>query len=193
MLIIKIYRKICLYFSRLRNLWLIKKYGVKIGEKCILNGTIYFSGKCSIKIGNNVRVNSGKNYNVIGGASRTIFRTINNGKIIIGNRCGISNSAIISQSSIILEDDILIGGNCKIFDTDFHPLDTDKRISNQNTFVKSKPIHIKSRAFIGAHSIILKGVTIGENSIVGAGSVVTKDIPSNEIWAGNPAKFIRKI
>ncbi|WP_212635306.1 acyltransferase [Pseudozobellia thermophila] len=52
---------------------------------------------------------------------------------------------------------------------------------------------IKDRAFIGAYSIILKGVTIGENAIVGAGSVVTKSVPDNQIWAGNPAKFIRSI
>lgn len=54
------------------------------------------------------------------------------------------------------------------------------------------PITIEDHAFIGAHSIILKGVTIGKCSIVGAGSVVTHNIPEHEIWAGNPAKFIRK-
>jgi len=56
-----------------------------------------------------------------------------------------------------------------------------------------KPVVVKDNAFIGARSIILKGVTIGNNSIVGAGSVVTKSIPDNEIWAGNPARFIRSI
>lgn len=52
---------------------------------------------------------------------------------------------------------------------------------------------IKDNAFIGAHSIILKGVTIGEKSIIGAGSVVARDVPDGEIWAGNPAKFIKNI
>ena len=55
------------------------------------------------------------------------------------------------------------------------------------------PVVIKDGAFIGAHCIILKGVSIGEKSVVGAGSVVTKSIPDGEIWAGNPAKFIRRI
>lgn len=55
------------------------------------------------------------------------------------------------------------------------------------------PVVIKNGVFIGANSIILKGVTIGEKAIVGAGSVVTRSIPDGEIWAGNPAKFIRKI
>ena len=55
------------------------------------------------------------------------------------------------------------------------------------------PVVIKDNAFIGAKVIVLKGVTIGENSIIGAGSVVTRSVPDNEIWAGNPAKFIRKV
>ena len=58
---------------------------------------------------------------------------------------------------------------------------------------KCAPVVIENNVFIGAHCIILKGVSIGENSIIGAGSVVTKNVPANQIWAGNPAKFIRKI
>lgn len=53
-------------------------------------------------------------------------------------------------------------------------------------------VRIKEGAFIGISTIILKPVTIGKNAIIGAGSVVTKDIPDNEVWAGNPAKFIKK-
>ena len=56
---------------------------------------------------------------------------------------------------------------------------------------KTAPIHIKKFAFIGGSCIILKRVTIGENAVVAAGSVVTKDIPDNEVWGGNPAKFIK--
>ena len=55
------------------------------------------------------------------------------------------------------------------------------------------PIVIGNDVFVGANSIILKGVTIGDRAIIGAGSIVTKDIPKDEVWAGNPAKFIRKI
>ena len=57
----------------------------------------------------------------------------------------------------------------------------------------TKPVIIKQNVFIGAHSTILKGVTIGENSIIGACSVVTKNIPDNEVWAGNPAKYIKHL
>lgn len=53
-------------------------------------------------------------------------------------------------------------------------------------------VHIHKRAYLGMNTLIVKPVTIGENAIIGAGSVVTKDIPANEVWAGNPARFIRK-
>ena len=58
---------------------------------------------------------------------------------------------------------------------------------------QNAPIYIKDNVFIGANATLLKGVTIGENAIVGACSVITKDVPANEIWAGNPAKFIKNL
>ena len=58
---------------------------------------------------------------------------------------------------------------------------------------KTAEVKIGNNVFIGANTIVLKGVTIGDRSIIGAGSVVTKNIPEDEIWGGNPAKFIRKI
>lgn len=87
----------------------------------------------------------------------------------------------------------MIGGNCKIYDNDFHSLDFNERMGTVDLWSKTCPVVIKDGAFIGAHTIVLKGVTIGERSIVGAGSVVTRSIPDYEIWAGNPAKFIKKV
>jgi len=86
----------------------------------------------------------------------------------------------------------LIGGNCKIWDSDFHSSDPAQRLKAANENFKTAPIIIGNNVFIGSSSIILKGVEIGENSVIGAGSVVTKKIPANEIWAGNPAQFIKK-
>ena len=82
-----------------------------------------------------------------------------------------------------------------IYDTDFHSLNSAVRskLDEDTSRAQTRPVIIEEHAFIGAHSVILKGVTIGRYSIVGAASVVTKSIPPNEIWAGNPAKFIRKI
>lgn len=62
---------------------------------------------------------------------------------------------------------------------------------NTGSYDRGK-VHIKKRAYLGMNTLVVKPVTIGEDAIVGAGSIVTKDIPDGEVWAGNPAKFIRK-
>ena len=77
-------------------------------------------------------------------------------------------------------------------DTDFHPLDyISRRVGIDGTL--TAPIRIEDDVFIGAGVIIMKGVTIGKHSVIGAGAVVTKSVPENEVWAGNPAHFIRKV
>lgn len=185
----------------IRNLfiWLntisLKLNNVEIGNKCNIRGKILVknNSKKRIIIGNNVTINSGMKYNPIGFQGQTMLYIIENGSISIGNRVGISNSSIVSQNKIIIEDDVMIGGGVKIYDTDFHSKQYEIRMSEHDTDINTAPVIIKRGAFIGAGSIILKGVSIGRKSIVGAGSVVTKNIPDNEIWAGNPAKFIRKL
>lgn len=117
----------------------------------------------------------------------------NKGRLVIENNVGISNSAIICHEGIYIGEYTFIGGSCKIYDTDFHSLTLNERVKSKDLGTKTKPIRINSGAFIGAHSIILKGVSIGQNSVIGAGSVVSKNIPPNEVWAGNPAKFIKKL
>jgi acetyltransferase-like isoleucine patch superfamily enzyme len=114
--------------------------------------------------------------------------------LTIGNHVGMSQSALICHQSITIGNYVKIGGGVKIYDTDFHSLDPKVRASSADLEHKAKaPVVVKDNAFIGAYSIVLKGITIGENSIIGAGSVVTKSVPANQIWAGNPAKFIRNI
>lgn len=113
----------------------------------------------------------------------------------IGDNVGISQAALIAHSNLTIGNNVKIGGGTYIYTSDFHSLNPLRRqdplADKKNK--KSSPVRICDNVFIGAHCIILKGVTIGENSIIGAGSVVTKSIPSNQIWAGNPAKFIKLI
>jgi acetyltransferase-like isoleucine patch superfamily enzyme len=146
-----------------------------------------------VKIGKNLHINSGDNFNVIGRQQKTIFWV--EGELIIGDNVGMSATAIICNHQIIIGNNVTIGGNTVIYDTDFHNLDplirNDKALDKQ-TAIKL-PVLIEDNVFIGAHTTILKGVTIGKNSIIGACSVVTKNIPANEIWAGNPAKCIKII
>lgn len=156
-------------------------------------GGVSFEGTCNVSIGSRVRINSGKRYNVIGGDTRTVFRTVGDGKITIGEASGISNSAFVSACNIEIGKNVLVGGNCKFYDTDFHPIDMEQRIANNNDAVKCGPIKIEDGVFIGSSCIILKGVTIGTGSVIGAGSIVTKSVPAGELWAGNPAHFIKKL
>ena len=88
----------------------------------------------------------------------------------------------------------MIGADCKIYDNDFHPVRYNDRILDPDSNIQSAPIEIQDGAWIGAHSIILKGTVIGKRAVIGAGSVVAgKIIGDDEIWAGNPARFIKKI
>lgn len=164
--------------------------GIVYADNLEINGRPLIVG--NVIIGYNCRINSGIEYNPIGGDYRTIL-IAHEGKIIIGKNVGLSNAAIISQKEIIIEDNVRIGGSVKIYDTDFHSLKVEKRLSKFDDDIGKKAVVIKKGAFIGAHSIILKGVTIGVESIVGAGSVVRTSIPDREVWAGNPARFIRKV
>lgn len=151
------------------------------------------SGKC--KIGSNFRMNNRENSNPIGRFHRCSIIVGKKGTLIIGENVGISSIAIVCHNKIEIGNNVNLGGNVVIYDTDFHSLNSFDRLDRvkdiENTI--SKPVKIGNNVFIGAHSTILKGVTIGDDSIIGACSVVTKSIPANEIWAGNPAKFIRTI
>ena len=88
-----------------------------------------------------------------------------------------------------------LGGGVKIYDTDFHSLNPDIRKNRELDLTERKcaPVVLEDNCFIGAGTTILKGVRVGENAVVGACSLVTRDIPANEIWAGVPAKFVRRI
>lgn len=126
------------------------------------------------------------------GDTKTMLLCGKGASLILHDGVSISNSTIFASNHIEILNDTCIGGGTKIYDTDFHSTDPLKRLHG-NTDVPSKPVHIGKRVFIGGHSIILKGVTIGDEAVIGAGSVVTKDVPAREIWAGNPARFIKKI
>lgn len=177
-----------------RGLFFIK--GVKCGKNLKTRGTIKIvktrGYSTDISIGNNAAIFSSLLANPVSNANKTVLYAFKNGQIRIGNNVGISNSNIVSFESVTIEDDVLIGANTCIWDTDFHSIYLDKRLDN-NSGIVSKPVIIKRGAFIGAGVYVMKGVTIGEEAVIGAGSVVTKDIPPKEIWAGNPCRFIRKI
>lgn len=147
-----------------------------------------------ITIGKKLALNNRYKGNTIGYNIPCTFYVKKGCCLIIGNNVGISQSSLIALDNITIGDNVKIGGGSHLFTSDFHSLDPKIRKSSFDLdSTQTAPIYIDDNVFIGAECLILKGVRIGENSIIGAKSVVTKDIPSNQIWAGNPAKFIRNI
>jgi len=131
------------------------------------------------------------------------------GKISIGKNTFIGRGDFISIEKIEIGDNVLISWGCTFIDNDAHSLNSEERTNDvinlkrgldegkigkykDWTKVQSAPIKIENKVWIGFNTIILKGVTVGEGAIVGAGSVVTKDVAPFTVVAGNPAKFIKK-
>ena len=96
---------------------------------------------------------------------------------------------ILDSNKVIFGDNVFIGPNCGFY-TPNHPLDAKTRNKGIETAL---PIKIGNNVWFGGNVVVLQGITIGDNSVIGAGSVVTKDIPSNVVAAGNPCKVIKKI
>jgi acetyltransferase-like isoleucine patch superfamily enzyme len=189
---VSLLRKLLFTIYSLFNFIILKLNRVEYNDLDI-DGRILIHNKGTFRIGKGARINSSPFKNIIGGDTRSSIVIKKQGQLTIGKNFKMSNSAIYCANSITIGDDVMIGGSCKIWDTDFHPLNADKRRSNPNEEYSTRPVVIGNNVFIGGFSIILKGVTIGDSSVIGAGSVVSRAVPSGEVWAGNPASFIRKI
>lgn len=149
------------------------------------------NSKCII--GDGFKINNTIASNPIGRNQKCILSVNNKGVLKIGTNVGMSATAIACMHKITIGNNVNFGGGSCIYDSDYHPLNAETRLKRDNFFTQHAPVSIKNNVFVGANCTILKGVSIGENSIIGACSVVTKDVPANEIWAGNPAKFLKKI
>lgn len=155
---------------------------------------LQFGKNCQIHIGQSFICRSGQFTTLDNGAYSSIL-LFDNARLTIGDFSGMTNTIIVSKHSITIGNYVNIGNGTILLDSDLHSLNwqirSDRSIDSSHS--SNKPIVIGDNVFIGMRSMILKGVTIGDKSIVAAGSVVTCDIPSGEIWGGNPAKMIKKI
>lgn len=110
-------------------------------------------------------------------------------EIRVGSDVGMTGATLVAAERIIIGDRVLIGANTTIVDTDFHPLDPAARRRDMLAGAHA-PVTVEDDVFIGMHCLILKGVRIGCGSVVGAGSVVSRDVPPGVIVAGNPARVV---
>lgn len=173
----------------------LRRPGLSLGRAVTFYGTpiISVAPESSIRVGERVVLCSDSRFTALGVSRRVVLRTLSPGAIVeIGSDTGISGGVICAAHSVTIGRECLLGADVMIVDTDFHPLDpVGRRFSQANVGVK--PVVIEDNVFIGARTVVLKGVRIGKNAVVGAGSVVVSDIPPNCIAAGNPARVIRMI
>ena len=151
---------------------------------------IFLKPDCSLRIGSHSMIEGSVAFDKAGGV------------VTIGSRTFIGGSSLVCANKIDVGDDVLLSWGCTIADHDSHSLVFSERSSDVLNWmrgekdwshVRSSPIRICDKVWIGFNCIILKGVTIGEGAVVGAGSVVTRDIPPYSVAVGNPARVIREL
>ena len=188
-------KRIFNFASKLKNIILFSFYGIEHGKGLCVHGHIgiRIDKEATIMIGDKCYISSGNDINPLCARDGGFICVEKGAKLFIGDNCGMSSPRIWSHSSIIIGNNVQIGGNCVILDSDCHSLfymdRRDLKVDVENK--KSAPIVIEDDVLVGANSFILKGVKIGARSIIGAGSMVVKSIPADSIVAGNPARVIR--
>ncbi len=190
------YRRFRRSFDQVYTRWLFSIHQVDLGPGLDCRGIpdIYISRGGKMNVGSGLILNNGRYHNMAGREQNCLF-AVYGGELSIGNNVGMSSVAIVCTDRIVIGDNVRIGGSACIYDSDFHSLDPVERAALPEIVdhVQTKPVILENDCFIGNHVTILKGVRIGARSVVGSSSLVARSIPPDEIWAGNPARFIRKI
>ena len=187
--------KFRIFYIILNRVKLKRKSCVTIGTNSRIFNEVYLqiNSLSSVKIGNNFVFSSGLAFNPLSRNIKGCIHTEAYAQLIIGDNVGMSSTCIWCNKKISIGNNVKIGSDCIILDSDCHSLDFKDRRNDLNEHNNDKDIYIQDDVMIGAKCIILKGVTIGRNSVIGSGSIVTKNIPDNCIAAGNPCKIIRKL
>lgn len=180
------YKKKNIIFYKPVSCYISKSAQINIGGKLAFNFHINKNIKNKsagyLIMRDNSKLNIQNNFNVLAGGTIGI---VDNAKLTIGSGYMNMNSKIYCFNEIRIGDDVIISENVTIRDSDSHDILDGKH-------KKSAPINIGNHVWIGLNAIILKGVTIGDGAIIAAGAVVTRDVPSNSLVAGVPAKVIKK-
>lgn len=183
------------------NRW-AKSYLLSHGVEFSDIDSVKFLGNCFIRVSRDSYVHIGRDFVCRSGPEYSFDNysgskiVVNSGsKLYVGEGTGISNTLIYCNDSIRIGSNVKIGGGCWIMDSNFHSLDfLDRRVYEKDwKNIKTAPVVIGDDAFIGARTTICKGVTIGNRSVIQAGSVVTRSIPDDCIAGGNPCQVFKKI
>jgi acetyltransferase-like isoleucine patch superfamily enzyme len=174
----------------------LRLYGVQFGRHLQLGSApmVQRHRDATIRLGNDVVILNTLAENLAGIAHRTVLCATRPGaELVIGNRVGISGAVLYAWRRIEIGDRVAIGAGAEVYDSDFHPLDPAARDRGDPSQVGVAPVVIESDAWLCARCMVLKGVTIGRAAVVGAGAVVTKDVPAGAIVAGAPARVVGRV
>jgi len=176
-------------------LWMLegKFKGVKFEGSCEFLGRpiISVAPNSQVIIGDRARIHSSVRSTLLGCFQPCVLRTIVPGaRLIVGARVGLSGSVLCAAGSIEVGEGTIFGAGAMVVDNDFHVPEGEWDWNNTCDICGkiAKPVRIGRGVFIGARAIVLKGVTIGDRAVIGAGCVVTKDVPPRHIAVGNPAR-----
>lgn len=168
--------------------------GVDVGSGVRFYGSPIISKATgsTIRVGDRSKFCSVAKMAPLGVNHAVVLRTLKPGATLtVGRDTGMSGGAVCAAVKVDIGNQCLIGANVTITDTDFHTINPIGRYDDRNlSDVATAPVVIEDNVFIGMNAIILKGVRVGRNSIVGAGAVVTKDVPPDSIVGGNPARLL---
>jgi maltose O-acetyltransferase len=160
----------------------------EIGNNVGFNVPVRAGGSGCIRIGGRNTFGESRGYR-LGSGEISLYTDAPCSEIVIGERNFFNNNVSIGAvEKVVIGSDCLIGSSVSIADCDFHDINPETRHTSQGS---KKPVQIGNNVWLGTGVVVLKGVTIGDNSVVGAMSVVTKPIPANCVAAGNPARIIR--
>ena len=169
--------------------------GVPWGKRWRIHGTpiIQKHWNSIMRLGDGLGLRSSTRTNPLGPNRPVILCTWQAGAAIeVGDHFGMTGGTLCAAERIVIGNYVNLGANTTVVDTDFHPSDLKLRRLDSPT-ASTAPVIIEDDVFIGMNCIILKGVRLGRGCAIGAGSVVTKDVPPKTIAAGNPARVVKKI
>lgn len=174
-----------LLFTILKSFWYRIKYEkilrtATFGKRFRVRGKLIIKGPGKVVMGDDVVCDD----------RVTPYTHSREAVIRIGDRVFLNGTRFGSAQSITVGSGCILA-DCRIMDTDFHSLSKDRRSDEAPVIVE--PVHISDNVWVGGQAAILKGVTIGKNSVVGFGAVIVSNVPENVVAAGNPGKIIKNI
>jgi acetyltransferase-like isoleucine patch superfamily enzyme len=177
--------------------WLFSIHRVQVSEDMESYGVpdLYLQEGATMTIGTRFKMYNGRAHTKAGQDQNCYFSINENATLTIGSNVTVCSFTAVCAESITIGDNVRIGVNTCCYDSDFHSMRYYDRSSIPETrnYTITMPVIIENDCFIGNHCTILKGVRIGARAVIVSGSVVAKNIPSDEVWGGNPAQFVQKI